>query len=78
MIKTAAQPPRESIAYIEKAITQYAGLPEDPKVREFGMDMSSRPMEVRNLIFFYVQVSTCMPRKLGTRGCQTALGTACC
>ena len=60
MIKTAAQPPRESIAYIEKAINQYARLPEDPKVQEFGMDMSSRPMEARGRSCLQSALCACM------------------
>ena len=51
MIKTAAQPPRESLGYVEKAINQYARLPEDPKVHAFGLDMERTTMEVRPFHF---------------------------
>ncbi len=46
MIKTAAQPPRESLGYVEKAINEYARLPDDPKVHAFGLDMARSTMEV--------------------------------
>lgn len=47
MIKTAAQPPHESLAYVEKAINEYARLPDDPKVHAFDLDMERSTMEAR-------------------------------